>query len=67
MLIFSNRAKKDFCQIRPFLYREHFLNAFQANKTPCYTLVPRVVRQDIGVFATMTGEVDAAKRQGRLP
>ena len=36
VLIFPDIAKKDFsCQIRPFLYRQHFWNAFQAKDTPC--------------------------------
>ena len=39
VMIFPSIAKKDFsCQIRPFLYREHFWNAFQAKETPCHTL-----------------------------
>ena len=42
VLIFPDTAKQDFtCQIRPFLYREHFCNTFQAKKTPCCTTGPR--------------------------
>ena len=42
VLISSDIANKDFsCKIRPFLYREHFWNAFPAKETPCCTPVFR--------------------------
>ena len=44
VMIFPSIAKKDIsCQIRPFLYREHFWNAFRAKGTPWPTPVLREV------------------------
>lgn len=68
MLIYPDIAKKNFsCQIQPFLYRDIFGMTFKERKLPATLQGSERQRQDIGVFATIKGEVDVEKRQEGLP